>query len=339
MRLLLLFLIVLFTLFVLNLLYKKDKKKLPPSLTIGKPSVLKRSLSRLISPYTNDQLLTEKYPWANNNSLNQGECGSCWAFATAKAIAFAYRRYYGLVTNNGEERPQYLYQAVEYTSTADASDLTNSQTIKNTISPFYIGACTKVSENLDPKTACRGATLEEALEYVKNNPVISVLFNPNRFQYICPSSFPSGSPPYGIEEYSHLGYDNGILNLDQATLQAEQVLNGDFFTAYNDVNGNKMEGYILAAISVNSYFYDNYDKNIILSSDADIVNHAVIIVGYGTLNGVNYWLVHNSWGNVHNPPIPYNKTDYRSYFMIEKGKNCLSIESNMYAIKIKPFNK
>ena len=31
-------------------------------------------------------------------------------------------------------------------------------------------------------------------------------------------------------------------------------------------------------------------------STAKTVNHAVVVVGYGTQSGQNYWLVRNSWG-------------------------------------------
>lgn len=42
------------------------------------------------------------------------------------------------------------------------------------------------------------------------------------------------------------------------------------------------------------------------------VNHAVLAVGYGTLDGTDYWLVKNSWG-----------ADWGvdGYFMIERGVN------------------
>lgn len=188
--------------FVYLLLYNKVEKKkviIPPSLTLFKKVRMIKDSKRAVSPYTGDHLLTELYPYANNNSLNQGECGSCWAFATAKAIAFAYRRYYKVDTKEGI-RSKYLYQAVDYNNTRDSDNLTDSSTIKNSISPFYLGSCTK------GKDVYEGATLEEALEYAKRNPLSSILANTQRFTYSCPSSFPSNSPKFMIEHYEHLGY-------------------------------------------------------------------------------------------------------------------------------------
>lgn len=52
--------------------------------------------------------------------------------------------------------------------------------------------------------------------------------------------------------------------------------------------------------------------------------HAVLLTGWGTENGVNYWLIRNSWG----PNWGIN-----GYFKIRRGGNECGIESNGYAGK------
>ncbi len=52
------------------------------------------------------------------------------------------------------------------------------------------------------------------------------------------------------------------------------------------------------------------------------VNHAVLAVGYGTLNGMDYWLIKNSWGATWGD---------NGYFRMQRGVNmCGIINCNSY---------
>ncbi len=49
-----------------------------------------------------------------------------------------------------------------------------------------------------------------------------------------------------------------------------------------------------------------------------VVNHGVVVVGYGTLNGINHWIVRNSWG------VAWGD---KGNILIQRGVNKCKIES------------
>ena len=72
-------------------------------------------------------------------------------------------------------------------------------------------------------------------------------------------------------------------------------------------------------------FYANgvyYDEN--CKSDPDSLDHAVLAVGYGTLNGQDYWLVKNSWST--------NWGNQGFILMSRKNNNCGVATAPSYAI-------
>ena len=59
--------------------------------------------------------------------------------------------------------------------------------------------------------------------------------------------------------------------------------------------------YRYGAVATHIYASDsgfgNYASGVFNGCTSNSINHAVVVVGYGTENGNDYWLVKNSWGS------------------------------------------
>jgi len=80
----------------------------------------------------------------------------------------------------------------------------------------------------------------------------------------------------------------------------ETVINDYYFTTQGDEELLKKlvyeHGAVVTTVHVN-WAFQNYGGGVLAPCEDDSwQNHAVSVVGYGTENGVDYWLIKNSWG-------------------------------------------
>jgi len=54
---------------------------------------------------------------------------------------------------------------------------------------------------------------------------------------------------------------------------------------------------VAVAIQANQIAFQTYKGGVLTGTCGNRLDHGVLAVGYGTENGVDYWLVKNSWGN------------------------------------------
>jgi len=113
-------------------------------------------------------------------------------------------------------------------------------------------------------------------------------------------------------------------NADKTHVGAE-VLSYEWIEASPQAMVEALEdGPIAVAMMVVNSFY-SYKSGVYIGFNCRTsVNHAVVIVGYGTSGGIPYWIMRNSWG-----------TDWgdAGYMLVARGVNMCNIE--LYAAKVK----
>lgn len=107
------------------------------------------------------------------------------------------------------------------------------------------------------------------------------------------------------------------------------------FGSYNITQNDENElGERLFSVGPQAVTYDveddffDYESGVYRSDDCgtttDDVNHAVVLTGYGSENGLKYWRVKNSWGT---------GWGNQGYFQIERGVNmCAIAQCNSYPL-------
>ncbi|CAK1544306.1 unnamed protein product [Leptosia nina] len=76
-----------------------------------------------------------------------------------------------------------------------------------------------------------------------------------------------------------------------------------------------------ATIAIDASALSGYTSGVVLADDceSDTVNHAVLLVGYGTEKDVPFWIIKNSWGE---------SWGEKGYFRMQRGINCLNIQAS-----------
>ena len=244
----------------------------------------------------------------NDGSYNQGECGSCWAFSVAMVLSDLYAIQYKILSPNLS--PLWL---ITCSNNSNVTVYDGNTPIKFTDFPpnnteaccggnNFIGAkwlednkkigtidCWPINQTGFNQLYQGTQTVNTCLDTVKNNIGCYVCDNNNNDKL--------KATEFGVEKDSTqylVSHDGTNINISQTIENIKREI---------------MIGPVMTNMSVPSNFQDwwnNNTKNDIFINTLDLTsnkntvgNHAVSLIGWGNDNGVNYWIMRNSWGKTH----------------------------------------
>jgi cathepsin F len=138
-------------------------------------------------------------------------------------------------------------------------------------------------------SGCTGGSAMKAITYIYYNGLTTTAQYGKYLGYKKTCTAASETPVAFTQGYTNPGKD-------EDDIAAYVAKNGPVTAA---INAAPLQYYVGGIINLNAAY-----------CDTTVLNHAVLIVGYGTQNGYDYWIVKNSWG-------PY--WGENGYFRVTRG--------------------
>ena len=234
-----------------------------------------------------------QWPGLISDPLHQGSCGSCWAFSTAMSVSDRFRI---AQPQNQDLRVRFMYRpfvpGVQYP-------------VINVISPYYLVSC-DTCEGFEAalpiaqdylagtddqcEMGCRGGFLQTVHKYLQLRGAPSLYAAPtscNMAVQACPC------PETQALMYRPSRVYSVVSAGDSPEMKRRKIME-DIYQKGPVAAGFKVYQSLYDFLSRNpTGVYTTRDQPV---GDRYIGGHAVGIVGWGTDQGVFYWLIRNSWG-------------------------------------------
>ncbi|KAH3743705.1 papain family cysteine protease [Pelomyxa schiedti] len=241
-------------------------------------------------------IAADSLDWSTNANVvtvvkNQGSCGSCWSFSTAEAI-------------EGQIGQQAGFAGWGKTGTDSLSEAYIAGCSRGCTTEIYHKVNTTVCNN-----GCNGGWPWTAFDDLSNAASPTHIVNgiplESEFPYSVKDVYECPSTQTFSTTYSISGYACVTQNTDTKAYDE---------TALIDVLANVGP----LSIALNANYFSSYTGGIMKNPlcTGGVLNHVVLLVGYGTDAGTPYWKVKNSWGATWGE---------KGYIRIERGTDMCGI--------------